>query len=375
MTSAAVAERSAAVAGTVVMTEQEARRIIDQIRERMENVRAKMLALYEGEAWTALGYATFVEMAKVEFSASKSQAYRLLNAARLDKILSPIGEQGVLPESHLRELVPVIDEPDTVIAIVEKVQEEKGDEAQADDYRFELNEHFADTARVVRGNQPPRPVNPNRKSVSSRAERGDFADDAPDYADESQEARPAGPVERFCSDCGGKYRGERCPCAATVEVEVEPAPARTIGYHEPAVAEIVVSTPASSTVLDDDLIPAPKTIQDFKDLVGERLTAYERQGLTGWLVKQLDQSAIRGVHLFTKTLLVPEDATPLSRYADEMVSILALTEVPPVAVVSMVDVERLGAMREQHAVIRKWLADLDYQIFLTEQKAAKQGAA
>jgi hypothetical protein len=74
------------------------------IRHSLEDARARLLDLHDRKGWKALGYPSWRECAKAEFGLAQSQLYRLLDAARVEREISPIGEKSSLPESHLREL-------------------------------------------------------------------------------------------------------------------------------------------------------------------------------------------------------------------------------------------------------------------------------
>ena len=86
------------------MTRKDARKCADEIRAGILNIRQKLLELYNGEGWTALGYDNWRECVQAEFSMSKSHAYELLNAAKTELNISAIAEKDIIPESQLRPL-------------------------------------------------------------------------------------------------------------------------------------------------------------------------------------------------------------------------------------------------------------------------------
>lgn len=92
------------------MTEVEARECADRIRNGIVGIGRSLLELYEREGWIALGYANWRECAQTEFGFRQSHVYRLLSAAEVERNISPIGENGTVPESHLRPLTQL--EPD-----------------------------------------------------------------------------------------------------------------------------------------------------------------------------------------------------------------------------------------------------------------------
>jgi hypothetical protein len=84
----------------VLMTEAEARQLVNEIKTDIAAVGQKLLELYEREGWRALGYANWRECVMTEFEFQKSHVYRLLDFARLERNLSPIGEKYPLPANE-----------------------------------------------------------------------------------------------------------------------------------------------------------------------------------------------------------------------------------------------------------------------------------
>lgn len=85
----------------------EARTLTEEIRSTVERLHMLLLHAYEGQAWSALGYASWREYATTEFTMSQSHAYRLLDQARVVREIeaasgSPIGETP--NEAQAREL-------------------------------------------------------------------------------------------------------------------------------------------------------------------------------------------------------------------------------------------------------------------------------
>jgi len=213
---------------TVLMTAEEARACVNRIKADLEDVRSLVFDLKEREGCQALGYSTWNDCIRAEFAMSRQRAHQLLNAYMIDRILAGgsdvnivdgssgsvvarIEENPPIPEAHAREIAPIIDQPEAVRSVVAKVRELKGEQATAQDVRAEVDAHLSRPAKPVKAGRTA----PVRQSVSSRAEASDFADDAPDYADQSQETYgDAANAEKWCADCGGKYRGQQCPCAS-----------------------------------------------------------------------------------------------------------------------------------------------------------------
>jgi hypothetical protein len=83
----------------------DARSLIERIRAHINDARALVLELYEREGWRALGYENWRECVVAEFEQSKSHLYRLLDAAKVERNISPMGENGEpIAERVLRPL-------------------------------------------------------------------------------------------------------------------------------------------------------------------------------------------------------------------------------------------------------------------------------
>ncbi len=93
-----------AIALSGVMNATEARQCVAAINAHMVGARALLLDLYERKGWAALGYANWRDCVVAEFAQSQAYLYRQLEAAQIEREISPIGEIGVIPESHLRPL-------------------------------------------------------------------------------------------------------------------------------------------------------------------------------------------------------------------------------------------------------------------------------
>lgn len=100
------------------MTETEAREATSAIKDGLVNLRQLLLEVYERGGWKALGYATFIEYAQIEFDYGKSRAYQLIDAATVERNLrySTMVENALpIPERHLR---PLADLPSDVQPII-----------------------------------------------------------------------------------------------------------------------------------------------------------------------------------------------------------------------------------------------------------------
>ncbi len=67
------------------LTLAQARDLTDEVKADAAALWTKLLTLYEGEAHKALGYSSWAEYYEEEFGESKSQGYRLIEAARVDR--------------------------------------------------------------------------------------------------------------------------------------------------------------------------------------------------------------------------------------------------------------------------------------------------
>lgn len=143
-----------------LMSEEEARWCVEQIRSGLDGIREAALDLYEREGWRSLGYGSWRECVVAEFGKSQAYLYRVLEAGRIDHIISPIGETQ-LPESQARELAR-LKEPAAIREVWQEVQESTPEP----------------TARVIR---------------------------------EAVERRINPPQEYVCTDCGQVHPTRECP--------------------------------------------------------------------------------------------------------------------------------------------------------------------
>ncbi len=91
----------------VLMTKQEARACVEDIKASDRNTRALLLDLYERHGWEALGYNSWRACVVGEFKQSERYLYKQLEAAQVEKAICPKGQNqeiGQIPERHLRPL-------------------------------------------------------------------------------------------------------------------------------------------------------------------------------------------------------------------------------------------------------------------------------
>lgn len=135
-----------------LMTEQEARACVNQIKGHLETTRALLFDLHEREGWKALGYATWQACITEEFHYSTQHAHRLLNAHLVDRILalrepgSPTGDPGepvaTIEERHARELEPLLADPEAVCEVYDAVQDVTDGKPTAAAYRSAVNDRL-----------------------------------------------------------------------------------------------------------------------------------------------------------------------------------------------------------------------------------------
>ena len=87
------------------MTFKEARQCADEIKTGINSIGQKLLQLYEGDGWKALGYSSWRECGQVEFGFKQSHVYRLLDAAEVERNISPNGGNLQIAERQARPLV------------------------------------------------------------------------------------------------------------------------------------------------------------------------------------------------------------------------------------------------------------------------------
>jgi phage N-6-adenine-methyltransferase len=93
------------------LTEQEARRITDQVKRDAEQLWQSLVLLYEGGAHLALGYPSWGDYFEAEFGGTKRRGYQLLEAGR---VLESVQNFALKPrnDAQARELAPLLDQPE-----------------------------------------------------------------------------------------------------------------------------------------------------------------------------------------------------------------------------------------------------------------------
>ena len=111
------------------MTEHEARQAVDDIKRGINTVRARIYDLDRRKGWKALGYRSFAACCMEEFPELHARTIeKQLGAARVEaklQDLRPDGRNfkiGDMPEAHLRPLVSVKNDEETLVAAYAKAQ-------------------------------------------------------------------------------------------------------------------------------------------------------------------------------------------------------------------------------------------------------------
>lgn len=110
------------------MDEQEARKAVDEIKEHITSVRARIYELDRRKGWQALGYRSFSACCMEEFPEMHARTIqRQLAAAQVEAKLQELRPAGrntsELPEKHLRPLVSVKDDDETLSAAFTKARD------------------------------------------------------------------------------------------------------------------------------------------------------------------------------------------------------------------------------------------------------------
>jgi len=115
---------------SVEMTKDEAKQAVEDIKRGINTVRARIYDLDRRKGWKALGYRSFTACCMAEFPELHERTIRKqLHAAQVEETLKrelgPSGPKkiGDIPEKHLRPLVSVKNDDETLVAAYTKAQE------------------------------------------------------------------------------------------------------------------------------------------------------------------------------------------------------------------------------------------------------------
>ena len=125
------------ITATVDMNEREAREAVDDIKKGINTVRARIYELDRRKGWKALGYRSFTACCMEEFPELHERTIRQqLAAAKVETSLKELGAAapnhriGDIPEKHLRPLVSVKNDDETLVAAYSKAQDIAKEENQ-----------------------------------------------------------------------------------------------------------------------------------------------------------------------------------------------------------------------------------------------------
>lgn len=93
------------MAQAVVLTEKKARALTERIRKAGEDFGALLLEAHDGEAWRAMGYASWTAYVDGEFEFTRRTSYRLLTQQRVNKQLAEAGSDVRVTQREA-EVVP-----------------------------------------------------------------------------------------------------------------------------------------------------------------------------------------------------------------------------------------------------------------------------
>lgn len=112
------------------MTAAEARQAVDDIKRGINTVRARIYDLDSRKGWKALGYRSFAACCMEEFPELHARTIeKQLGAARVEAKLQDLRPEGRnfkigdIPEKHLRPLVSVKNDDETLVAAYTKAQD------------------------------------------------------------------------------------------------------------------------------------------------------------------------------------------------------------------------------------------------------------
>jgi hypothetical protein len=139
---------SATASPPIPLAAAEARRLTDEVKADAQALWAKLRGLYESGAHRALGYKSWAGYCAAEFDMGKSQAYRVLEAAR---VVEAIPQLGNAPESVVREMLPVIrEDPEAGEVVWGEVVEEHGPQPTAKQVRDHLEQRAPQTVSLIK---------------------------------------------------------------------------------------------------------------------------------------------------------------------------------------------------------------------------------
>lgn len=125
------------VSGDVIsppMTRKEASDCVAEIKRNIESAWRLILDLHDRRGWETLGYKNWRECMAAEFDVKQAHAYRLLQAANVNKAIVDSGAPPI-PETHARALAPLANKPEEVRRVHRDVQTKTNGKPKAVDYQ------------------------------------------------------------------------------------------------------------------------------------------------------------------------------------------------------------------------------------------------
>lgn len=196
-----------------VMTQAEAEAAEREIIVTGNRLRALLVEFYERRGWAALGYASWRAWAAVRLGEHERTAYKELTAGLVERELLPNwanGEAGTLPESHLRPLAPLRDDPPALRETWERANE------------------------IAEAEGRPRTAAHVTQAVQERTAPRPYAYTCPDCGDVFSTQ------VWHCQGCGSHYSADTPTCD---ECEAEPAAAAVLPAPIPMAVHFSSETP------------------------------------------------------------------------------------------------------------------------------------
>jgi hypothetical protein len=153
------------------LSEADARLLTDEIKSTTEKLYALLLRAHEGEAWAALGYASWRDYAMTEFQMSQSKAYHLLDLGRAIRVLEADGPVERLPnERQTRELAMLLPEPARLREVWDLAVAHAGDKVTAETVRAAREVVIASVVSTT--NETPRRLDELERVISDASATG-----------------------------------------------------------------------------------------------------------------------------------------------------------------------------------------------------------
>src|SRR5262249_12810513 len=108
-----LASRDSAPAPATDLSEDQARRLCDQIRKGLGELSLLLVRAHKGRAWVALGYDSWERFVRTEFALSRSRSYQLLDhGVTITALRDAAGMDGypVISEGLARRIKPRLGE-------------------------------------------------------------------------------------------------------------------------------------------------------------------------------------------------------------------------------------------------------------------------